>query len=815
MEQKKMYLIGNAHLDPVWFWRFGDGLAEIKATFRSALDRIRDFDCFIFTSACAFYYQWVEENCPEMFEEIRQAVHAGRWRLVGGMWVQPDCNMPATESLARHFLYSQHYFWEKFGVIAKTGYNVDSFGHTAAMPSLLRQGGMENYVYMRPSPDGEMDYPFSENAFRWTYGEDEVVAFRIQNAYCTDYVTEETLTWHEDYAKRLSTDYMMFYGVGNHGGGPTVRQIEKILEYIPHSENTYLFSHPDAYFDELRASDAFDALPTYRGELQNHASGCYAANSAVKKWNRRAENQLILAEKLASLAGACIGHVADLPAIQKAWKAVLFNQFHDVLCGCSIRAAYEDAMAYLGGATGEGMRQSQSAAQRISWSIDTSKGVTSLSKELQKKEGRHLWEMDGLGTPLVVFNPLTHAVKVPVFVCSYVSSSITDENDRPVPMQMIHAPFTFEDVERRGIRFLAEIEPLGWRTYWFYATKENKAEQNTCMLAREHCLKNDRIEVRFDEATGNLKSVKTIDGRSLLGKGGCRTVVMDDQAYDTWAHGAFTFDSVLGEFGNPQFVVEEAGDCQVSLLIRQTWRASMIEQIYTLYAGDDRIHVSARLVLNDPLVRIAACVDTDMEDGEWLREIPGGVINAAMNGREQPMLRYMAIKGGDRFFGIANDGKHSCAAEKGQLRMTLARSCHYADHTGVRFESFPLQDIGEQHFSYLLMPNARTLTDVLHGAEELNTEFLMIPETYHKGTLPQAASHWACDAENVTLLAWKQAEDGDGTIVRLCETEGMHTQCTARLMGRELSLTLSPYQIRTLRIEKNEVVPCNFLEWET
>ena len=136
----KVYLIGNAHLDPVWLWRFPDGLSEIKATFRSALDRIAEFPGFIFTSAAISYYRWVEENCPDMFREIQKAVADGRWCITGAMWVQPDCNIPSPESFARHFLYSQKYIREKFGITIKTGYNVDSFGHNSALPKLLLEG---------------------------------------------------------------------------------------------------------------------------------------------------------------------------------------------------------------------------------------------------------------------------------------------------------------------------------------------------------------------------------------------------------------------------------------------------------------------------------------------------------------------------------------------------------------------------------------------------------------------------------------------------------------------------------------------------
>lgn len=140
---KKLHMIGNAHLDPVWLWNWQEGFQSVKATFRSALDRMKEYDEFIFTSSSALQYLWIEENCPEMFEEIKERVKEGRWVIVGGWWVQPDCNIPSGESFVRQGLYGQRYFLEKFGVTAKVGYNVDSFGHSGALPQIFEKSGMD------------------------------------------------------------------------------------------------------------------------------------------------------------------------------------------------------------------------------------------------------------------------------------------------------------------------------------------------------------------------------------------------------------------------------------------------------------------------------------------------------------------------------------------------------------------------------------------------------------------------------------------------------------------------------------------------
>lgn len=219
----EIHLVGNAHIDPVWLWRWQEGFAEIKATFQSALDRLEEFPDFVFTSACAAYYKWVEENDPVMFEEIRKRVNEGRWFIAGGWWVQPDCNIPSGESFVRHGLYSQRYFYEKFGIMSKVGYNVDSFGHNGMLPQVLKKSGMDYYVFSRPGPH-EKEIP--KNLFWWE-GEDgsRVLAFRIPYNYGNWWSDKDnplrgkTLAVLE-LAREQGTDMMNFYGVGNHGGGP-------------------------------------------------------------------------------------------------------------------------------------------------------------------------------------------------------------------------------------------------------------------------------------------------------------------------------------------------------------------------------------------------------------------------------------------------------------------------------------------------------------------------------------------------------------------------------------------------------------------
>jgi len=176
----KIHLIGNAHLDPVWLWQWYDGYMEVKATFRSALDRMKEFPEFKFTSACAAYYEWIKEADPNMFQEIQERVREGRWTIAGGWYIQPDCNIPCGESFARHALFSQRFFQKEFGKKATVGYNVDSFGHNGSIPKLLKNSGMSGYIFMRPGPQEKPTIP--DHLFEWESADGSAVpVFRIES----------------------------------------------------------------------------------------------------------------------------------------------------------------------------------------------------------------------------------------------------------------------------------------------------------------------------------------------------------------------------------------------------------------------------------------------------------------------------------------------------------------------------------------------------------------------------------------------------------------------------------------------------------
>ena len=457
----KLYMIGNAHLDPVWMWRWQEGYNEVLQTFKSALDRMREFPDFKFTSACSLYYAWVEENDPQMFAEIQKRVSEGRWNIVGGWLLQPDCNIPSGESFARHSLYAQRYFKEKFGITVKTGYNVDSFGHNAGLPKILKASGMDNYVYMRPMPN-EMEQ--KDSLFKWE-GDDGsfVTAFRIPLFYNVEMKRFDSFEKIKKLSDEEGIDYMLFYGVGNHGGGPTIELINEIEKVKPQDA---IYSTPDEYFECVDKSN----LNTVKGDLQHHARGCYSAETSVKTGNRKCEQNLLAAERISVMAKELADAEYPQNELSKAWENVLFNQFHDILGGCSIKSAYKDANYLYGETMAITEKVINKALQKIAWNIDTI-GDEELPSYRNKR--MRIWEHEKLGTPVVVFNshpfPVTEAVRV--YTYNKWATYITDDEENVVPHQFVRGEQTNAD-DRYITTFTATVPALGYRVYRVFLEKE-------------------------------------------------------------------------------------------------------------------------------------------------------------------------------------------------------------------------------------------------------------------------------------------------------------------------------------------------------
>ncbi len=790
------YLIGNAHLDPIWQWRVSEGLSLIRSTFRSALDRMKENKNYKFTSACAGYYFWIKTVDPDMFKEIQQRVKEGRWGIVGGMWVQPDCNIPSGESFCRHFLYSQRFFKENFGIYVNAGYNVDSFGHSSALPQILKKSGIDNYIYMRPARETEAPHLPEENLHKWV-GNDgsEVTAFRIPDMYNGD-LSDERIKRYE----KKSQQQMIFYGIGNHGGGPSKEHIRQAEELV--KKDGFEYALPEDYFEEVKNT----SMPVVSGDLRHHAAGCYSANSKIKYDNRRTECELYSAEIFDTLAGLITGSEYHNEIFKNAWQRVMFNQFHDVLSGCCIKEAFTDSYNAFAYARQTAFEVLNLAVQRIASRIKTTDFLDAGISEMRDR----LWYREGEGTPFVVFNPHPFTVNTTVSFGTQFVGRVVDNGGTDVPFQLVRAEYTDNSHNRKCV-FEVELPPMGYRVYYVYRKPENAvtAQFESDLKATDNSLENEFVKILFDSESGTVKSYFLKKENREFSKGNmCRAIVCDDSAHDTWSHGMNTFNDELDAFGNGTMSIVENGALCATLKSVTRCGNSVLKRYYTLYKNDYKLHIHCVLDVDEEYKLIKFSFPVDIKSPKVRYSMPYGFAEKEANGIEDVAHEWADITDGNTGMALINDGKYSHCAIDNDLRVIAARSCAYLDHFAGEFRDGEMEfmDKGEQEFNLILFPHIEDVTeDISNCGKLLNLPPTVLEESHHGGDLPQTYSALEIDKKNVSVSALKNSEDNDGLILRLSETAGKSATVTVnfKAINKSFVLELSPLEIKTVKISED------------
>lgn len=814
-----IHIIGNAHLDPIWLWRWQEGCGEVLQTFRSAVDRLNEYDGFIFTCSSASYYKWVEEIDPELFAEITKLVKKGRWVPVNGWWVQPDCNMPGTEGFARQALYSQLYYYEKFGKICEVGYNVDSFGHNAMMPQLLTKSGMRCYVMMRPGMHENPDIP--EDLFWWDSADgSRVLTFRISDSYGASGTKslDREVTNARKRAENDGHGMMIFCGVGNHGGGPTKGDLDYLLKLKNEGYDELKFSSPDRYFEEMCA-DRLD-LPVWSDELQHHASGCYSATSMVKQLNRRAEFWLRSAEKWNTIAAL----TTDLPAatekFAEAWRDVCFNQFHDILCGCSIMEAYDDVRDSMGGAMTVAAKEENKALLKLSLNIDT--WLDGVSDSVTCHERHHCRNLR-FPRPIVVFNPLAHDVESPVRTY-HPSKRVVDSDGNDALFQNVRSSRSNDS--HLDTEFIAKVPALGYAVYWLWHEDSEFVEApelQSPVAADVLTIENEYLRVTFDDKNGGISSlVSKEDGHEYVGGEFCVPAIFDNTKPDTWAHMIFRFHDEIAKPELSSIELVECGAARAVVRVKHVYNGSYLTQDFILAAVSKVIRVKCRILWQEPLTILKMPVTVAGSDPISTYEIPAGFIKRPCNGEEEPALTWGDVTAEGYGVSLISDAKYSYDCPDGTLRLTMLRNCIFADHYSNRpAADFSYTDEGLQRFEYAIYPHkgAAEASEVQQEADKLNQKLVAVPVGYHKGALPRKKSFISVNKPNISLSALKFCEDGSGdVIIRLCETAGKPVKaaivCDAANAG--FYADFGRQEVKTFRIDKDGFVKeTDFLEGVT
>ena len=817
---KTIKLVGNAHLDPIWLWRWQEGCGEVLQTFRSALDRLKEYKDFVFTCSSAAYYQWVEEIDPQMFEEIKTMVKKGRWVPVNGWWVQPDCNMPSGESFARQALYSQLYYYEKFGITCKTGYNVDSFGHNANLPQLLKNGGMNTYVFQRPGIHENAEIP--ENLFWWDGADGtRIMTYRLPDGYGSDGIEalERRIENMNERAEQTGHGMMLFYGIGNHGGGPTRGDIEYLKENLEREGyNDLEFSSPDEYFEDMLSQ--FLKIPVWQDELQHHASGCYSATSLVKALNRRAENILAAAEKWDTISSIVTDSAPKTKQFEDAWKKVCFNQFHDILCGCSIMEAYEDVKDSQGYAMNIASEGYNNAVLKIARKVDT--WIDGVSDPIFEERHFAGFMPKSFPRPIIVFNPHSYDVELPVRT-SHPSKAVTDSEGNSVLFQNVRASRSNDN--HLDTMFIAKVPAFGYATYWLELDSEIKADKELSG-EQDFLMENEFVSVELDSHTGYIKSLINKETNTEYASENFLAIptVIDDHETDTWAHNVFKFNDIKGLMELVSIERVEKGALRSVIRTVHKFNDSYLTQEFILAKGQKTLKVDCKAMWQEKftLLKFAFPIGGTEEISTY--EIPNSFIKRPCDGDEEVALNWadLTVSKDDKRFGISvmSDSKYSYDCPGAELRLTALRNVIFADHYSYRPDAnFNFTDEGLNRFSYgiYLHDGEAEASDIVKEAHLFNNNVVTVPESYHKGTLPQKDCFLYTNADNVLITALKRCEDGSGDlIIRLYETKGIEsTRCyiMSKLFDNGFWFDIGKHETKTFRVDRElNVKETNFLE---
>ncbi len=661
MKSITMHMVGNAHLDPVWLWPWQSGADEAIATCRSACDLLDDYPQAVFTRGEAWVYEQLRILDPALFERVKAHVTAGRWSVVNGWWVQPDVNIPTEEALLATARLGGGWFKKHLGLESvPVAYLVDSFGHNGFLPRVIRNSGQRYFVMMRP---GQQEKALLSDLFRWRSptGE-EVLTCRLTSYGCAspDGGAMERSIADALAAKRPEgIDHVMcFYGVGNHGGGPTRKLVEWIIEHQDYAPGIRLeFSTPDRYFAAVEASS--DVCPVVEGELLHHAVGCYSVCGRLKREVRSAELAAVDAERLAAR------HRVDLAGeLDPAWKAICFNQFHDIIAGTSTQPATEEAQRQIGGARDQ--------IEQVTYRI------------LRRDCGVRQRELKGHRIHVVNRSDLTWQGMAEVELWTDLrgfNKALWSEASGAVPRQLVSAAGVMAEWWcTGGSRLLIPVclEPGKCQTFRLAEAQTDVKWPGAAPHFTDGVLDNGLVRVSF--SGDGIAQVE--DGSGAMLTRPVALVALADGS-DTWSHGLDRYHGPVqsrAEFGAPQMI--ESGPLRVVVRLTGRIGSSHLRLYVTLDRNSRR--VDARLDTNyqEPFSVLKASIALSSQ-GQWTRRdrAAGGWVNRAMDGLEYPVHHALRLQGTRAVGVLCPDSFAADCTPYGTVRVTLLRNSVHAFHS--------------------------------------------------------------------------------------------------------------------------------------
>ena len=807
----KLHLICNAHLDPVWLWRWDEGAAEAISTFRVAAEFCETYDGYVFNHNEALLYQWVEEYEPALFSRIQKLVETGKWHIMGGWYLQPDCNMPGGESFVRQILKGKTYFMEKFGKEPAVAVNFDPFGHTRGLVQILKKSGYDAYMFMRPDP-------MEHGNFKWVgFDGSAITAHRVYKGYNTlkGEAVKKIKEYMEDYPD--AEEAMMTWGVGNHGGGASRKDLEAIQKLCAESDWEIVHSTPEDYFKSVD----IHTLPEKAAPLRPSMVGCYTSMVRIKQLHRRLENAIYMGEKMAGHASILCGMEYPQEQIDAALEDLLFCEFHDVLPGTMIKDGEEDSIAKLS----HGLDIMEKVMGKAFFAVTAG--------QPRAKEGE---------IPILAYNP--HPYKVhEILNCEYQLDNQNwneDEftvahiyqNGQLIASQHIKERSSLNLDWRKSVLFEAELEPSSINRFDCKLEVVKNYRRLEFLEENEHfTYENDKIRVSINTGTGLLDEYK-VYGRDYLKNNAARLEVFADNE-DPWGMTATAYRQKCGAFalmteaeansfaGYPQEqfppvrVIENGDVCLVvQALFTYNRSAAVVE--YKIPKNGTDIDVDVTLFWNETNKMVKYAFPA-AQGGTFMGQTAYGT--EALGADEEPFQKWCGLFDGNAGFAVINEGIYGGDCVENELRLSLLHSPVYSGHPLENRQVVPHDrflkhiDMGERSFRIRLAAGERLAGDVDYKAAVFN-ERPYVLSFFPSGAGTQPGKLIELDNTAVLVSAFKKAETADAYILRLYNSQGTPQKAAVQIPGLRVSpkVELGGYEVKSFCVSDGTLVETDLLE---
>lgn len=800
-----MHMVGQSHIDVAWLWPVRETVRKVSRTFSTVCALMDRYPNFKYSQSQPLLYAFVKDNHPELYERIKQRVAEGRWELVGGMWVEPDLNIPSGESLVRQMLYGQMFFEREFGKRSGIEWLPDTFGYCASLPQLLKLAGIEYFMTTKLGWNDTNKFPY--DLFRWV-GIDGTSIIAYQNHGVNEHTHPKDVHehWTSFRQKDEINEQMLLYGHGDGGGGVT----HEMVEYVQRAH--LMPGQPLSRF--ATAADFFDAisrrrpeLPQWYGDLYLELHrGTYTTHARNKRNNRRAEALYREAEIWSALTTRDEQQAQRTKqSLDKGWELLLLNQFHDIIPGTSIPEVYVTSA-----------KEYEQIFQVGRTELDQTLNNAAQAVATGQMEGQ----------PYVVFNSLGwEREEVVVLEGEPWAGWTAYDTDGPLQCDLL-PPETGGRAPRLAVR-VTGIPAFGSKTIWL-REQQGDTENVPVKTPVPGDWETEYYRLKFSPQGEITSWYDKGAGRELLspgGKGNELQFFHDTPTYwDAWDIDPRYESQPAGAAELMESEIVLRGSVMDVLRFRWKLNESVIEQEIILYHHRRRVDFRTKVDWHESHKLLKVAYPVDIVASKATYEIPFGSLerpthrNTSWDQAQFEVCghRWADLSEGGYGVSLLNDCKYGYDIKGGVIRLSLLRAPKWPD-VGA--------DQGKHEFTYSLFPHLNDWrgAHVVREAAELNQPAVAVKaQPGQSGELPIKHSWLRLDSTHVILDTVKRAEDGSGKILRFYESSGGRESVKIHWPERDIkvyitnlledvaeevtaqdgviTLSFRPYEVKTIKI---------------